>query len=463
MKNIKTKIFDVVNSIKSFADLKSGHSRSIKIKKNVYASILIKVIGLAVGFILIRITLDYIDKERYGVWLTLASFLQWAILFELGLGNGLRNKLASALAKDELNLGKIYVSTTYFLVTGIVLIISCLFFILNPFLNWVSILNATTILKEELYIISIIVFGNFFLQFILKLITNILYADQLPAVADAIAPMSNILILIQVFLLSQFTDGNLIYLSIVMSINPVIVYLILSIWLFSGKYKKIRPNIRYIKLSYGKSLISLGMNFFIIGISNIIILQSSNLIIAHLFSPSEVTVYSVAYKLFSMPAMIFNIVNAPLWSAYTEAWIKGEIGWIKRSIKKMKIVWSLLVLANVFLLILSPYIFKIWLGGKIEVPITLSFGLVLFFSIINFGRIFLLFINGVSKLRLQLISIVVGSIIFIPLSIFLVKYLHLGLISIPIAMIISQFKNYLIAPVQYKKLINQTAKGIWNK
>ena len=90
-----------------------GHERTVKAKKNIIASVFIKGLSMIVGFLIVRITLDYLSQNTYGIWLTLTSFLAWFSFFEIGLGSGLRNKLAEALAVKNYELGKSYVSTTY--------------------------------------------------------------------------------------------------------------------------------------------------------------------------------------------------------------------------------------------------------------------------------------------------------------------------------------------------------------
>ena len=62
---------------------------------------------------MVPLTLDYVDNECYGVWLALSSMVVWISFFDIGINNGLRNKLTAALAHNDYNLGRKYVSTTY--------------------------------------------------------------------------------------------------------------------------------------------------------------------------------------------------------------------------------------------------------------------------------------------------------------------------------------------------------------
>src|SRR5665648_546203 len=90
-----------------------GHERSIKAKKNILASLIIKGLSIAISLVLVPLTINYINPSRYGIWLTLSSIVGWFSFFDIGLTQGLRNKFAEAKAKGEDNLAQILVSTTY--------------------------------------------------------------------------------------------------------------------------------------------------------------------------------------------------------------------------------------------------------------------------------------------------------------------------------------------------------------
>jgi len=103
-----------------------GHERSVKAKKNILASFVIKGLGIAISLVLVPLTINYINPSRYGIWLTLSSIVGWFSFFDIGFGNGLRNKLAEAKAKGEEELAKIYVSTTYAILS--IIIVLCWYF-----------------------------------------------------------------------------------------------------------------------------------------------------------------------------------------------------------------------------------------------------------------------------------------------------------------------------------------------
>ena len=74
-----------------------------------------------------------------------------------------------------------------------------------------------------------------------------------------------------------------------------------------------------------------------------------------------------------------------------------------------------------------------------------------------------MFINGVGKVTLQTFSLLIGAILFVPCTYFFIRYLNWGIESVVIGSIVANFYSLIIAPIQYFKIINNKAQGIWNK
>jgi O-antigen/teichoic acid export membrane protein len=120
-----------------------GSQRSVKAKKNIIASFGIKGVSILIGLIKVPVILLYLDVEKYGVWLTIASIVDWVQYFDLGIGHGLRNKFAEALANNNKERAKKLVSTAYFYITLIFIGLTLLLLPLVYTLNWQNILNFT--------------------------------------------------------------------------------------------------------------------------------------------------------------------------------------------------------------------------------------------------------------------------------------------------------------------------------
>lgn len=437
-----------------------GHERSIKAKKNILGLLLLKGGSIAIGFFLVPLTINYINPTRYGIWLTLSSIVAWLSYFDIGFGHGLRNKFTEALAKGEDEEAKIYVSTTYFSLSAIMAIILILFFIINPFLNWSSILNSPPSMEAELSTLALMVFVFFCLQFVFKLVTTVLTANHQPAKASLLYFLGSLLSLIIIYILTKTTAGNLLYLGGVLSITPVLIMFIAGIWFYNSSYKKFAPSIRFFRFKYVKQLMNLGGQFFIINISVLLMLSTDNIVITQLLGPEKVTVFNVAYKLFTAISMVYMLIITPLWSAYTDAFTKGDFDWIKKTLKMTKKIWLALSGLTLFVLFISPWFFKIWVP-EVTVPFSLSLAMCTYVIGYIWLNIYTFLLNGMGKIRLQLYVSLVASVLYIPLVIYFGKLW--GLVGITIISTFFFVATGAIYAVQVKKLISKSATGIWNK
>ena len=438
-------------------------SRSEKAKKNIVILFLLQVFNFFSLMAIVPVTLNYLGKTEYGIWLTLASILSWLINLDFGLGNGLRNKLAEALALNDIKLARFYISTAYAVFAIGIFAAFLIYASIHGLLNWGNILQAPGDYTNLLNNLILYVIILFLVQFLLKLITSVINADQRPALNGGLSLITNTITLLIVYLLSKYTKPSLTLFGLVSSGIPVVVFLVASIILFSGHFKNISPSFKYINLKYSSSLVKLGMQFFVIQISSLIVFTTGNIIITQLYGPKSVVTYNVAYKYFYMVPLVFNVVLAPFWSAFTEAYVKKEFDWIKNSIRKLVFIWMILSVIAIIMIIASDFVYKIWVGSQIHVPFMLSVASGVFVIIANWNNIFGYFINGVGKVRLQLYYSIIIAILNIPLSIFLAKNAGLGITGVMVSTNICLLFASIWAPLQYHKIISEKAKGIWNK
>jgi len=440
------------------------NSRTRRAQKNIVVSLLLKALSIFVSFALVPITMNYLTTEKYGIWLTLCSILTWFSFFDLGLGQGLRNKFAEAKANRQKDLAKIYVSTAYAVVTITSGIFFLIFLVANNFLSWSSILNAPPELSSELSQLSIIMVICFALNFIFKLIGVILTADQKPAVNSSFNSISSLLCLITVLILTITTSESLLYLGFVMSFIPVIVLIIATIYLFKkNEYRLYRPSIKHIRCKYSKPLFSLGIKFFIIEVAFIIIFSTDNIMITQLFGPKEVTIYNIAFKYFSIVFMFFGIIVTPFWSAITDAYTKHEFSWIKNTINMLLIIMLGMILCSTLMILASNWFYDLWIGPDIQIPAQLTIMMAIYAGLKMWLNIFCYFLNGVGKISMQLYSYIVAAIINIPLSIFLAKDLNFKSTGIMMGTCSTLLIVCLVVTIQYTKIINNKAYGLWNK
>ncbi|MFT0226507.1 hypothetical protein ACMSFO_02370 [Bacteroides thetaiotaomicron] len=70
-------------------------------KKNTIAMLVIRGVSIGISLLSAPIMLHHVDKADYGVLMTLTSIVAWVGMMDIGLGNGLRNKIPEYLAKKR--------------------------------------------------------------------------------------------------------------------------------------------------------------------------------------------------------------------------------------------------------------------------------------------------------------------------------------------------------------------------
>jgi len=440
-----------------------GHERSVTIKRNIVFLVIYKGANLAISFFMVPLMLGYLSPSKYGVWVTLTSIIGWFAFFDIGLGNGLRNKFVESKASGDQLLTRTYVSTTY----AVIFVIACLLFffflLINPFLHWQTILNTDELAESELSFFAMIIVFFFSARFVMDLLSTIITADQKPAGSSLIGLISNLLSFVGIAFLAHYVSSDIVLAGSVLSGIPVIVLFISSIILFSTQYRSIAPSMKFVKLKYLRSLSTLGIQFFIIQISSIVIVATSNVIISQLFGPSEVTPFNIAQRYFGLATMSFAILLTPFWSAFTEAFQKNDTAWIRNIVNKLVLIWVMLFICVVIMIIAAPVVYKIWIGPSVIIDVQINILVALSALLSSWNNIFVFFINGVGKIRMQLYIAVFIGLFNIPMAIYLGEYLHMGVPGIIIANCICLAIGAIWAPIQFKKILSGTATGLWNK
>jgi len=439
-----------------------GHPRSLKAKKNIAVSLVIKVADIGLGFLMVPIVLNYLGQTNYGIWLTMTSVVAWFSIVNLGLGHGLRNKFAETKAVGNDEDVKYYISTTYAILILISVSFFFLFLIANNFLNWANLLNVETITNSELSLLAVIIFGSFSFRLVIRLITTITTGDQLPAVRDAVMLVSKILVFIIIIILVKVIPGSIINVTLVYTIIPILILLILSFYLFNTKYKSYRPSFRYIKMEYTSDLFSLGWKFLIIQIGGIIMHTTDNFIISNLFNPEMVVPYQVSHKFFGLVTFFYLIILDPFWSAVTDAKAMGDLKWINSTIKKYFKVVLLFLIVLILMIVIAPKFYLIWIGNEIQVPTYLNvfWGVTIFIGMMNvtIGR----YLNGMGYTLVSVFGYISIIVLNIPLSYILSIYLTGNSGGVLLATMICILIVFIIRIVQFKQL-SLGKKGIWIK
>lgn len=441
-----------------------GSQRTQTVKKNAYLSFLVVLANNIVGMLFIPVVIGMIEPIRYGIWLTVQSTLNWFNLMDLGLGGGLRTRLAQALAVDDRDLARRYISTGYAFLITMMASVALVFVLVQRHINWVKVFNAPTEFASELSLMMFFVVLLFLAKFIMALINNILTAFQMTFISSLVSFIGHLSSLLVIFFLFMKITPTLFLIGLIYSLSPVLVLIATSIILFSQpRFRDYRPSLRFIHRSALKPIMTLGVFEFIDRVSFIVILSATNLIISHLGSPKDVVPYNVTMRFLGIFVTINTNMTMPMTPAFTEAYTKNDQPWIKRVLRKTNLVGiSLVAIMILSIPILKPII-DFMLRGKVSVPLSIIILASILVSQRMLSGVFGRFITGIGKIRLVVLTTAISATFYLPFVWVLSKKLMFGVLSVIIAQICVEFPIALVKYLQTRKVLAHTATGLWNK
>ena len=452
---------NILNVIRNY--LSGNDSRTNRMRKNSLTMIIVKGISLSISLLYVPMLLHAVDKVEYGILLTLTSMVQWVGMLDIGLGNGLRNSLPICIADRNFEKAKQLISSCYAALSFYVIVCISVFFIADNWISWKGVLNAPQIDEYVLRNLAIVVFLSFCCQFVLNLINAILFAFQLPAYTSIINLTTQIITFICVFILINiFNVHSMFVIGSFTCMLPPLIILVGTYFIFDSKLREVKPSIRLVNFKSVNGILSVGLRFFFLQIITIILFQANSIILSQSVGPESVVEYNIVYKYIGLISIVFYIVISPVWSAVTEAYYKNDFKWIVRTERHLlKQFFGMLILGFI-LVLMSKFVYKIWLGdGIIEIPYKVTLLTLIFISFEMLYKIYGSILNGMGKLNLQMIITSIIAIVYIPLALKLGE--TYGISGVLFANISVFCINFIWSKMQYGMIINKTARGIWNR
>ncbi len=283
--------------------------------------------------------------------------------------------------------------------------------------------------------------------YVLSLYKSLFYAKQKSEFVEFSMLIYQILNLLLIIFVLNYFKSSLIYVALIYGISTIIVGVFFSAQFFR-KQKQITPSIRFFKKRTIYSLFGLSINFFIIQLCMIIIFSTDNVIISKLLGPSEVASYDIVLKLFQVIITFTIIIQDPFWALYADAFEKKDFSWIKKTIKRWNILFFPFLIIVLLLMYFARPVIKFWLQYDLKIPESLIICMGIFVIVRAYGIIYMFFLNGIGKIKLQMWLYVFGALINIPLSIYFVKYMNLGSSGVILGTICSLISMSIALPLQ---------------
>lgn len=363
------------------------------------------------------LTSRYLGQERYGLWLTLSSFIGWMVIVDFGLGNSLINALARANGRDDRDAARGAVASAFWIITAVATAFGTLCLMIVPVVSWGRVFNVSTPQAQGEVAPALLVVLIFCALRLPAAVVGCIYqayqegyAYQLCSIAGGLLGAMGLVLAIQAqaglpWLTGAFLGGLL------------MTDLIAAIYLFGWRRAWLRPAPRYFHLAEARALLRHGALFWVAQVSAVLMLQMDLLIVARLFGASTVAGYGTGLRLFALIGAVQTAFIAPYWAAYGEAAARGDGAWLRRTFArsiKLSLFWS--VPAALALCLAMPWVLQLLVTPDVTVGWHLRLAVMTTEVVNSVARCVSVLLNGLGAIRLQAVLGPVGGAVNLLLS-----------------------------------------------
>ena len=341
--------------------------RGRRLRMSIVSALLTKPLAVVVPFVTLPLFLNYLGEERYGVYATVGAVAMWLGLTNAGLGLGLINRLADCYVSGDQQLARRYVSSLIVVSLAIMLAATVVLAAVTPFVNWHVLFPAegARAVRETPWAVFAAGAVTFFGIFV-ALPASIYAAYQelhRNNWWDAAARVASLAACVAVV----YTPWGLVGVILAASGVPALVRFVNLLYQLTVEKPWLRPSPRLFEFALVKRVMGEGICFFVLQMAVIALFQTDKIIISAMINPAEVTAYDAVGRLFLAGYGLFMMFLMPLWSAHGESLRRGDLAWVRKSLRNSLLLGcGLLLVLGVVLTLFGRPIVRFWTRQDIE-------------------------------------------------------------------------------------------------
>ena len=395
-----------------------------------------RLISIASSLVTVPLTIRYLGTERFGLWMTVTSFLFMAAFADFGLGNGLLTLVARAHGKDDMVEVRKALSSAMGSLTLIAIGILIFMFSIYRWVDWADLFRVTSAEARSEAGPTLLVFTTCVM---LNLPAGVVQRTQIGLqqgfrtnfwqLIGSVVGLAGVLACLALHL-------GLPALVLAVAGAPLLATTANAAIFFGVTRPDLRPAWSLVSRRTVKQIMSVGIFYFALQVLGAIAYSADNFVIARTLGAITVPEYAVPQRVFSLISTVIAMLVSPLWAAYGEALCRGDHAWVRRSLRRSLTLSALgASAASLIFLALAKPIIHWWVGPAVNPPLFLLVGLALWTVMECCGSSLSMFLNGSGLMRFQLVTATLFGVTCIVAKIYLAR--RFGVAGIPWATVVT--------------------------
>lgn len=367
-------------------------------------AIVARSVGVAGNLLLVPLTLGYLGEERYGVWATVLSLVALVSLSDLGIGNALVSRIATADAEGRPDHAARDLSTALVVFCAIAAALLAAFAATFGVIPWHDVFNLAPgdDLVDEARRAAAVLVVIVLARLPADIVVNVRRGYQqgyVNAWFEIVAGVSKVALVA----LAVRLDLGLPWLVLAASGGMVVASLVNWVLMVRAR-PELRPHLGAADRATASALVRSGGLFLSLQIVSIVAFSADNFVAAQVLGPAAVTQYAVPSQVTLAAIGVIGLLSAPLWPAYAEALARHDHPWVLRTLSRSLLLCGGVGLGtSIVLLAFGRPLIEVWSRGEVVPSLSLLLGLCVWIVLATTGMAVAMFMNANGVVRFQVV------------------------------------------------------------
>jgi O-antigen/teichoic acid export membrane protein len=391
-------------------------------RANIAWAMTAKLVSMLVAVLSVPLLLQLLGTHVYGTWVTLTSLIAFITLLDLGVGNSMRNSVASMAASDEASVQLEFIGF-FRLLCIVALTAMALFGAAEPFLD----------LPGDQRLGAWLLYGPLLLLLPLLLGGSVLQgarATGLQAVLQSAGGWGFFAFIALMAWLGRSPDLGV--LAVAWSFCNVLALSVMFVFALRTLRVPVKRLLQGSLASLPKGRLRVGLEFLVLQLSSLVLYSLGNILVFRHLGANEVARYDVVNKIFQVGLSLYTIVIGVMWSEIAKFRATGDGSALTRTWRRLAAVATLFSMASVIGAFGMPTLVEVWTRHRIQVTSGEALAVAALVSIQALSYVGAVFMNAFEQIRLQILLAIVSITMMIPLTTFFLSR-GWGIVSVPLA------------------------------
>jgi O-antigen/teichoic acid export membrane protein len=327
----------------------------------------------------------------------------WLSLADLGLGADLTSSLSVALARRDSRGARELIASAFWTLVAAAAVLLAVVASCWPAIDWGEVFGvhspAASVQVSGAMAAAVALFC---ISLPFSVVDRVLTALQRGGAANGWGVAASLASLLGV-LAAVRSGGGLVAMVVATSGALLAVRLLSAAWLFARSMPELSPAWSASRGATSRRLLSRGKEFLLVQISALVLYSTDSIIIARVLGADHVTPYAVSWRLFSIPGLLLTSAFPYLWAAYAEALTRGDLAWVRRTLRLATIgATAFAALTALPLVVFGRDLIRFWAGSSAVPPQTVLVWMGAWSVLLAPANSIICLLNAANKVRWQI-------------------------------------------------------------